>query len=58
MYKDAIKIGKDAFLNGNIVTVKQSKKSFSNDDNHQEVIVGTAKNVSLNVSEILELAHT
>jgi hypothetical protein len=28
MYKDAIKIRKDAFLNGNIVTVKQNKKFF------------------------------
>jgi hypothetical protein len=28
------------------------------DDDYQEVIVGTAKKVSLNVSAILELAHT
>jgi hypothetical protein len=34
MYKDAIKIRKDVFLNGNIVTVKQDKNSFLDDDNY------------------------
>ncbi len=38
--------------------MKQNKNSFLDDDHYQEVIVGTAKNVSLNVSAILELAHT
>ncbi len=58
MYKDAIKIQKDVFLNGSIVTVKQDNKSFLDDDDYHEVFVGTAKNVLLNVSAILELAHT
>ncbi len=58
MYKDAIKIRKDVILNGNIVTVKQDNDSFLDDDDYDEVILGTAKNVSLNVSAILELAHT
>jgi hypothetical protein len=57
MYKDATEIQKDVFLNGNIVTVKHIN-SFLDDDNYHEVIVGTAKKVSLNVSAILELAHT
>jgi hypothetical protein len=56
MYKKAIKIRKDVFLNGNIVTVKQNIFFFDADD-YQEVIASTAKNVSLNVSAILELAH-
>jgi hypothetical protein len=51
------KIRQDVFLNGNIVTVKQDNNSFLDDDNYQEVIVGTTKNVSLNVSAIHELAH-
>jgi hypothetical protein len=58
MYKDAIKIQNSVFMNGNIVTVKQDNKSFLDDEDYHEVIVGTAKNVSLNVSAILELAHT
>jgi len=58
MYKDAVNIRKDLFLNENIITVKKDNKSFLADDNYQEVIAETAKNVSLNVSVILELAHT
>ncbi len=50
MYKDAIKIRKDVFLNGIIVTVKQNKTSSLDDDYNHKVIVGTAKNVLLNVS--------
>ncbi len=50
MYKDAIKIRKDVFLNGIIVTVKQNKTSSLDDDYYHEVIVGTVKNVLLNVS--------
>ncbi len=42
----------------NIITVKEDNKSFSDDDDYQEVITETAKSVSLNVSAILELAHT
>jgi hypothetical protein len=57
MNKDAIKIRKDVFLNGNLVSVKQNKNSFLDDEDYQEVTVSTAKNVSLNVSAILELAH-
>jgi hypothetical protein len=56
MYKDAIKIRKDVFLNGNIFTVKQENGSFLDDDDYDGVIL--AKNVLLNVSAILELAHT
>jgi hypothetical protein len=37
MYKEAIIIQKDVFLNGNIVTVKQDNKSFLDDDDYQEV---------------------
>ncbi len=58
MYKDAVNIRKDLFLNENIITVKKDNKSFSADDDYQEVIAETAKNVLLNVSAILELAHT
>ncbi len=36
MYKDAIKIRKDVFLNGNIVTVKQDNDSFLDDDGYME----------------------
>ncbi len=57
MYKDAIKIWKAVFLNGNIVTVKQDIDSFLDDDGYHGVIVGTVKNVVLNISAILELAH-
>jgi hypothetical protein len=38
--------------------VKQDSDSFLDDDGYHGVIVGTAKNVPLNVSAILELAHT
>jgi hypothetical protein len=58
MYMDAIKIRKDVCLNGNIITVKKDNTSFLDDVDYHEVIVGTAKNVLLNVSAILELAHT
>jgi hypothetical protein len=58
MYKDAVNIRKDVFLNENIVTVKKDNKSFFHDEDYHEVIAETAKNVSLNVSAILELAHT
>ncbi len=58
MYKEAINIRKDVFLNENIITVKKDNISFLDDEDYHEVIVGTAKNVSLNVSAILELAHT
>jgi hypothetical protein len=58
MYKEAINIRKDVFLNQNIITVKKDNKSFLDDEDYHEVIVDTAKNVSLNVSAILELAHT
>ncbi len=34
IYKDAIKIWKDVFLNGNIVTVKQDNDSFLDDDDY------------------------
>ena len=37
--------------------MKEDNKSFSDDDDYQEVITETAKSVSLNVSAILELAH-
>jgi hypothetical protein len=37
--------------------VKQDIDSFLDDDDYQEVIAATAKNVSLNISAILELAH-
>ena len=57
MYKEAINIRKDVFLNENIVTVKQNIKILDAED-YQEVIAETAKNVLLNVSAILELAHT
>ncbi len=57
MYKDAIKIWKDVFLNGNIVTVKQDNDSFFDDDGYHGVIFGIVKNVSLNASAILELGH-
>ncbi len=53
-----MKIRKDVFLNGNIITAKIDNTSFLDDDDYYEVIVGTAKNVFLNVSAILELAHT
>ncbi len=58
----------------NIVSLKQDNSSSSNDDLHlaanehnseddetilyDEVICRTAKNVSLSISAILELAHT
>jgi hypothetical protein len=58
MYKEAINIRKDVFLNENIITVKKDNKSFLDDEDYQEVIAETAKNVSLNISAILELAHT
>jgi hypothetical protein len=50
--------GKMFFLNENIITVKKDNILFLDDEDYHEVIVGTAKNVSLNVSAILELAHT
>ncbi len=58
MYKDAINIREDVFLNENIITVKKGNKSFLDDNDYHEVITETVKNVSLNVSAILELAHT
>ncbi len=58
MYRDAVNFRKDVFLNENIITVKEDNKSFSDDDDYQEVITETVKSVSLNVSAILELAHT
>jgi hypothetical protein len=58
MYKDAIKICKDVFLNENIITVKRDNASFLDDEDYHEVIAETGKNVSLNVSAILELVHT
>ena len=58
MYKDAVNFRKDVFLNENIITVKEDSKSFLDDDDYQEVITETAKNLSLNVSAIIELAHT
>ncbi len=58
MYKDAVNFQKDVFLNENIITVKEDNKSFSDDDDYQVVITETAKDVLLNVSAILELAHT
>ncbi len=57
MYYDAVKIRKGVILNENIITVKKDNTSFSDDDDYQEAITETAKNVSLNVSAILELAH-
>jgi hypothetical protein len=57
MYHKAVKICEFVFLNENIITVKKDNKSFSDDDDYQEVITKTAKNVSLNVSSMLELAH-
>ncbi len=38
--------------------MKKDNKSFLADADYQEVIAETAKNVSLNVSAVLELAHT
>ncbi len=38
--------------------MKKDNKSFLDEDDYEEVITETAKNVSLNVSAILELAHT
>ncbi len=38
--------------------MKEDNESFLDDDDYQEVITETAKNVLLNVSAILELAHT
>jgi hypothetical protein len=58
MNKDAVNFQKDEFLNENIITVKEDSKSYSDDDDYQEVITETAKSVWLNVSAILELAHT
>jgi hypothetical protein len=58
IYKDALNFRNDVFLNENIITVKKDNKSFLDDEDYQEVITETAKNVSLNVSAILELAHT
>ncbi len=58
MYQNALKFQNDVFLNENIITVKKDNKSFSDDDDYQEMITETAKNVPLNVSAILELAHT
>jgi hypothetical protein len=57
MYQNAVKIREAVFLNENIITVKKYNKSFSDDDDYLEVITETAKNVSLNASAILELAH-
>jgi len=58
MYHDAVKIREVAFLNENIITEKIDNKSFLDEDDYEEVITKTAKNVSLNVSAILGLAHT
>ncbi len=58
MYHDAVKNREVVFLNKNIITVKKDNKSFSDEDDYEEVITETVKNVSLNVSAILELAHT
>ncbi len=57
MYKRALKLQNNVFLNKNIITVKKDNKSFLDEDDYEEVIAETAKNVSLNVSAILELAH-
>jgi hypothetical protein len=57
MYKDAVNIRNDVFLNENIIPVKQDIDSFLDDDDYQDVIAETVKNVSLNVSAILELVH-
>jgi hypothetical protein len=58
MYRNAVKIRNDVFLNENIITMKKDNKSYLDEDDYEEVITETAKNVSLNVSAILELAHT
>ncbi len=74
MYESAIEIRNNIFLNVNIVSLKQDNDSSSNDDLHlasnehksdddesilhDEVICCKAKNVSLSISAILELAHT
>jgi hypothetical protein len=74
MYKSATEIRNNIFLNVNIVSLKQDNFSSSidglhlaanepeseDDENihHDEVICHTAKNVSLSISAILELAHT
>ncbi len=74
MYKSSTEIQNNIFLNVNIVSLKQDNYYYSNDDlhlavnepeseddesiPHDEVIGCTAKNVSLSISAILELAHT
>jgi hypothetical protein len=58
MYRNAVKIRNDVFLNENIITMKKDNKSYLDEDDYEELITETAKNVSLNVSAILELAHT
>jgi hypothetical protein len=58
MYKDALNFWNNVFLNENIITVNKDNKSFLDEDDYEDVITETAKNVSLNVSAILELAHT
>ncbi len=45
MYHDAVKIRKGVFLNENIITVKEDNTSFLDDDDYQEVVIETAKNV-------------
>jgi hypothetical protein len=58
IYKDALNFRNDVFLNENIITVKKHNKSFLDENDYEEVITETAKNVSFDVSAILELAHT
>jgi hypothetical protein len=74
MYKSAKENFNNIYLNVNIVSLKQDNYSSSNDDLHlaanehksdddesilhDEVICWKAKNVSLSISAILELAHT
>ncbi len=55
MYQNAAQIWNNVFLNKNIITVKKDKKSFLDEDDYEEVIAETAKNVSLNVYALLEL---
>ncbi len=74
MYKSTTGIQNNLFLNVNIVSLNQDNDSSSNDDLHlaaneqesdddesilhDEVICCKAKNVSLSISAILDLAHT
>jgi hypothetical protein len=66
MYKSATEIQNNIVLNVNIVSLIQANDSSPNDDlylaanesDSHEVICCTAKNVSLSIPAILELAHT